>query len=252
MPPPSPSSSSPTHDRGACFDQPRHAKRKRIPEVHDGERERLSKRLSLLKLEQQQQQPSSNPGPAPGASTSFAQPAAADPAAPAHPPDESDESMQLDDSRHRIYIYSIDDELSSDSEPEDGRLVFHPDFRKHLRPSIGGGGGSGRSSSSSIPRRIVANDDGELAGMQLVLYREPKALSVPEEHDGVRKMVKEARQRLRDRQKMERLGIALPTAAAVTAAAAADTDTDVEVHDDNGNDDNDGDGDDDDDAMELD
>lgn len=99
-----------------------------------------------------------------------------------------DEPMQLDDTAHKVYIYSIDDELSSsESEPDDGRLVFLPDIEKHLR-------------QNRIPPGILPNSEGELAGMQMVLYSEPKALSVPEEKDGVRRAVVEARRRLRERQ----------------------------------------------------
>lgn len=96
--------------------------------------------------------------------------------------------MQLDDTKHKVYIYNIDDELSSDSESEtDGKLVFLPDIEKRLR-------------ESRIPPSVLANQDGELAGMQLVLYSDPKSLSVPEEKDGVRKAIIEARRRLREGQ----------------------------------------------------
>lgn len=99
-----------------------------------------------------------------------------------------DESMQVDDSKHKVYIYDLDAELSSDSDTDDGRLVFLPDIEKHLR-------------ENRIPRRILANDQGELAGMQLVLYSDPKSISVPEEKDGVRRAIIEARQRAREGQR---------------------------------------------------
>lgn len=102
---------------------------------------------------------------------------------------EEDDIMRLDDTKHKVYIYNIDDELSSsddDTASDDGRLVFLPDIQKHLM-------------ANRIPPAVLANADGELAGMQLVLYSDPKSLSVPEEQDGVRKAVIEARQRLRDR-----------------------------------------------------
>lgn len=101
--------------------------------------------------------------------------------------------MRLDDSKHKVYIYNIDDELSSDSEAEDGRLVFLPDIEKHLK-------------QNRIPRHVLANNDGELAGMQVVLYSDPKSLSVPEEKDGVRKAVLEARKRHREAQTQAREG----------------------------------------------
>lgn len=98
--------------------------------------------------------------------------------------------MQVDDSKHKVYIYNIDDEFSSDSEAEEGKLVFLPDVDKHLR-------------ENRIPRQILANDDGALAGMQLIVYSDPKSLSVPEEEDSVHKAIVDARHRLREKQQSE-------------------------------------------------
>jgi hypothetical protein len=99
-----------------------------------------------------------------------------------------DDGMQLDDSKHKVYIYNIDDELSSsESEAEDGKLVFLPDIEKHLF-------------ANRIPPSVLPNSDGELAGMQLVLYGVPSSLSVPEEKDSVRKAIIESRARIRERQ----------------------------------------------------
>lgn len=97
-----------------------------------------------------------------------------------------DDTMHLDDTKHKVYIYNIDDELSSDSEDE-GKLVFLPDIEKRLR-------------ENRIPKSVLANKDGELAGMQVVLYSDPKSLTVPEEQDSVRKAIIEARKRLREQQ----------------------------------------------------
>ncbi|KAI9899119.1 hypothetical protein N3K66_005580 [Trichothecium roseum] len=145
--------------------------------------ERLSKRLSLLNIEQngsklyvpveEPTKPSPNP--------LIPQKATAPPAG---------DTMEVDDSKHKVYIYNIDDELSSedDTDNEEGKLIFLPDIDKHLR-------------ENRIPPHILANSEGELAGMQLVLYSDPKSLSVPEEKDGVRKAIIEARQRARDKQR---------------------------------------------------
>lgn len=116
--------------------------------------------------------------------------------------------MQLDDSKHKVYIYDLDAELSSDGEEgyssgysssDEGKLVYLSDIGKHLRdarqPSRGG-----RGLPLPVPRPILPNQDGELAGMQVVLYREPKSLTVPEAQDSVRKAIVEARARLRRRQ----------------------------------------------------
>ncbi|OHE93686.1 hypothetical protein CORC01_11003 [Colletotrichum orchidophilum] len=109
-----------------------------------------------------------------------------------------EEVMQLDDSKHKVYIYNIDDELSSsESEPDEGKLVFLPNIEKHLR-------------QTRIPPSIFANDEGQLAGMQVVLYNEPASLTVPREQDSVRKAIVESRARMRERQRLEREGRGAP------------------------------------------
>lgn len=104
------------------------------------------------------------------------------------------DNMMLDNSKHKVYIYNLDDELSSESEDESGKLVFLSDIEKHLR-------------ANRIPQHVLPNTDGELAGMQLVLYREPTSLTVPEEQDNVRRAVVEARERLREQQRARREGL---------------------------------------------
>lgn len=99
----------------------------------------------------------------------------------------ADDTMHIDDSKHKVYIYNIDEELAEDSEPDEAKLVFLPDIEKRLR-------------ETRIPPQILANGDGELAGMQVVLYSDPKSLSVPEAKDGVRKAIIETRRRIRARQ----------------------------------------------------
>jgi len=151
--------------------------RKRKAENQDNER--LTKRLGLLNLERNGnilyvpvEQPSS---PKPNART------------------QEVEYMQLDDSKHKVYIHDIDAELSSSDESDEGRLVFLPDIKKHLR-------------ESRIPPSVLANRDGELAGMnkEMVLYRVPSSLTVPEEQDSVRKAIIETRARARKRQEEKR------------------------------------------------
>jgi len=105
-----------------------------------------------------------------------------------------DELMQVDDTKHKVYIHNIDDELSSsESEAEEGRIIFLPDIERHLR-------------ANRIPAMVKANPEGELAGvnladMQLVLYNVPTSLTVEPEKDNVRKAIIEARQRAREKQK---------------------------------------------------
>ncbi|KAI0126624.1 hypothetical protein BJ170DRAFT_413502 [Xylariales sp. AK1849] len=154
--------------------------RKRKADSQDNER--LSKRLSLLNLEQNGNKlyvPVESPQLRPITATSLR-----------HIP--SSDSMQLDDpkqdsSKHKVYIYDLDAELSDSGESDDGKLVFLPDIEKHIL-------------QNRIPPSVLANKDGELAGMQMVLYSEPTSLTVPEEQDSVRKAILEARARVRRKQ----------------------------------------------------
>lgn len=100
------------------------------------------------------------------------------------------ELMQVDDTKHKVYIYNLDDELASESDSDDkDKVIFLPDIEKHLR-------------SSRIPSQILANPQ-DLADKQLVLYSVPSSISVPEEQDSVRKAILEARARLREKQEAE-------------------------------------------------
>jgi hypothetical protein len=188
----SPSSSVPAVATVAeTVDKSKRLRRKRKADTQDNER--LSKRLSLLNLEQGGNKlyvPVEEPtASVPSVPTSLSDP----PNVPTDLPT-PDETMQLDDSKHKVYIYNIDDELSSDSETDDpGKLVFLPDIEKHLR-------------ANRIPPSVLANSDGELAGMQVVLYSDPKSLTVPEDKDSVRKAIIESRQRTREQQRLEREG----------------------------------------------
>ncbi|KAF4510243.1 hypothetical protein G6O67_002146 [Ophiocordyceps sinensis] len=176
------------------------AGRKRRAETQDNN-ERLSKRLSLLNLEQSGSKlyvPVESPSLGLDTSTVTRHQQLPSPSYG----DDLDDAMHLDDSKHKVYIYNIDDELassssSSDGDGDDGRLVFLPDIEQHLR-------------DNRIPLRVLANPDGELAGMQVVLYSDPCSLTVPEERDGVRWAILDARRRIREKQSQERQGIALP------------------------------------------
>lgn len=101
--------------------------------------------------------------------------------------------MQMDDSKHKVYIYDIDEELGSDddSDSSSSKLVFLPDIEKHLR-------------ETRIPPHILLKDDADSEGREVVLYSDPKSLTVPEEQDNVRKAIADARRRVRERQQRER------------------------------------------------
>lgn len=180
--------------------------RKRKAENQDNER--LSKRLSLLNLEQNGpklyvpvEQPMINTTTA-----SSSRPKSPAQKAQTH----NDDIMQLDDTKHKVYIYDLDAELSDSESSDDGRLVFLPDIQKHLR-------------ETRIPPSILANSEGELAGMnkQLVLYNVPSSLTVPEEQDSVRKAIIETRARARARQEQKR-NEAIRNAQTINAANGVD------------------------------
>lgn len=182
---------------------PLHPLRKRKAEAAPENNERLSKRLSLLNLEQSGQKlyvPVENP------ISQSSQPATPTTTKKHHyrkPPTTDDTQMQLDDTKHKVYIYNLDDELSSSDNDSDheSKLVFLPDIEKHLRNS--------RIPSHVLNPRRGAGD--ELAGgKELVLYRVPSSLSVPEEQDSVRKAIIEARERARERQREQREQQAAP------------------------------------------
>ncbi|QSZ29287.1 hypothetical protein DSL72_003800 [Monilinia vaccinii-corymbosi] len=192
--------------------------RKRKAETQDNER--LSKRLSLLNLERNGQKlyvPVEQPTLSSGLPSTTTATTVASNYKPTKSKkirrDHADDMMQLDDSKHKVYIYNLDDELSDSDASDDGRLVFLPDLSKHLR-------------ETRIPPHIIGNKDGELAGMnnQLILYDTavPRNHNVPEEQDLVRKAFLEARERARAKwEKRESLegrvgeGMALQTVGSV-------------------------------------
>lgn len=92
--------------------------------------------------------------------------------------------MQVDDTKDRIFIHNLDYELANvDSEEE--RLVFLPDIEKKL---------------GKIPKSVLLGESYPSAGNEMVLYGVPTSLSVPQEHDKVRKAIIESRARAREKQ----------------------------------------------------
>lgn len=96
--------------------------------------------------------------------------------------------MALDDTKYKVYIRNLDDELTSseDESPEDATnlIINLPDIQKHLR-------------DNRIPPSLLRSAPTPALDKQLVLYRVPSSLTVPEEQDSVRKAILEARARLR-------------------------------------------------------
>lgn len=90
--------------------------------------------------------------------------------------------MQLEDTKDKVYIYDLDEELA-ELESDEETPIFLPDIEKHL---------------TKIPKHVLVSNGKELertAENQLVLYGVPASLSVPEDKDSVRKAIIEARHR---------------------------------------------------------
>ncbi|KAJ4987415.1 hypothetical protein SVAN01_07153 [Stagonosporopsis vannaccii] len=175
-----------------------HGKKRAAESSLDGE-QRLSKRFDLLNLD------STNTGarlyiPVPGSADAAAAAAAPAPGTP-HPlapnapstarrpraprPAPADDAMLVEDTPHRVYIHDLAAELS-DTDSDSENPVFLSDIEKHL---------------SKIPRHVLLGPPPKpTEHNQMVLYNVPASLTVPHEHDNVRKAIVEARQRIRERQ----------------------------------------------------
>ncbi|KAI9815649.1 MAG: hypothetical protein M1826_001958 [Phylliscum demangeonii] len=155
-----------------------HGVKRRAEDSPDGD-QRLAKKLSFLSLrhliDHAQQRPQYPTGPPPHR-----------PLLPQEGPIEP-EPMQIDDTRDRIYIANLDDELRENHAPDD-QLVFLPDIDKQL---------------AKIPRAVFSHPAATTSAStnnQLVLYNVPSSLSVPREQDSVRKAIIEARARAQEQQ----------------------------------------------------
>jgi hypothetical protein len=85
--------------------------------------------------------------------------------------------MMLDDTKHTTYIHDLDRELA-DIDPPEGGLVILPLAANMI----------------SVPESVLSTPS---QGRELVLYAEPSSLTVPKEHDSVRKAIIESRARAR-------------------------------------------------------
>ena len=91
--------------------------------------------------------------------------------------------MQVEDTKDKIYIYDLDKELEEIESDED-RPVFLADIEKHLL---------------KLPKSVLLGDDVKAAASkQMVLYRVPTSLSVPEDKDSVRRAIIETRRRAQE------------------------------------------------------
>lgn len=98
--------------------------------------------------------------------------------------------MQVDDTRDRVYIHNLDEELAGiETDSDEERIVFLPDIEKKF---------------GKIPKHLLTGGDPspQLQGNEIVLYSVPTSLSVPVEEDSVRKAIMESRARSRQEQQM--------------------------------------------------
>ena len=94
--------------------------------------------------------------------------------------------MQLDDTKEKVYIHNLDEQLAEIDDEES--MVFLPDIEKKL---------------GKIPHYLLTGDIRPTAENQIVLYGIPASISVPEEQDNVRKAIAESRARAREKQLLD-------------------------------------------------
>lgn len=95
--------------------------------------------------------------------------------------------MQLDDTKHKVYIYNLDAELES-VEGDGEKVVFLPDIERKF---------------NKIPQSLLRGHAQTPANSEMVLYRVPSSLTVPEENDNVRRAIIECRDRAWQKQAEE-------------------------------------------------
>ena len=96
--------------------------------------------------------------------------------------------MAVDESKDRIYIHDLDAEIA-EIEANEPQTIFLPDIDKKV---------------SAIPQRLLQRQS-DSSNSQLVLYKVPASISVPEKDDAVRKAIIASRERERLKQAQERL-----------------------------------------------
>ncbi|KAI7229409.1 hypothetical protein KC365_g8039 [Hortaea werneckii] len=94
-----------------------------------------------------------------------------------------EELMAVDDTRDRVYIHNLDDELAEIESSDEERLIFLPDIEKKL---------------SRLPSHVLTGQKDD-KNQELVLYSVPQSLTPSEESDITRRTILEARQRARDK-----------------------------------------------------
>ncbi|KAL9583766.1 MAG: hypothetical protein Q9203_004935 [Teloschistes exilis] len=100
------------------------------------------------------------------------------------------DSMQLDDTKDKVYIHDLAAELS-DVQSDEENPLFLPDIEKKL---------------SKIPRSVLMSSNPPITNNQMVLYNVPSSLSVPKEHDNVRRAIIDSRARSMEKQAQDKSG----------------------------------------------
>ena len=95
--------------------------------------------------------------------------------------------MQIDDTKDKIYIYNLDEELR-DTQSDEEKLVFLPDIEKQF---------------TKIPKSVLMAHNPPVTGSEMVLYNVPSSLSIPKEEDSVRRAIIETRARAREKQALD-------------------------------------------------
>ncbi|KAL8774847.1 MAG: hypothetical protein Q9209_000786 [Squamulea sp. 1 TL-2023] len=98
------------------------------------------------------------------------------------------ESMQLDDTKDKVYIHNLDAELA-DVESDEETPIYLPDIEKKL---------------AKVPRSVLTGRNPPITNNQMVLYNVPSSLSIPQEQDNVRRAIIETRTRAREKQAQEK------------------------------------------------
>lgn len=91
------------------------------------------------------------------------------------------DAMLLDDTKYTTYIHNLDQELAELDNPGE-RLVMSPLAAKMI----------------SVPQSVLSSST---PSTELVLYADPSSLSIPKEHDSVRKAILDSRARARAKAK---------------------------------------------------
>lgn len=95
--------------------------------------------------------------------------------------------MPVDETPSKVYIHDLAAEIAQ-IEAEEPKDMYLLDIDKKV---------------SALPATMFLNSSPD-PNTQLVLYREPTSISIPEEEDAVRKAIIDARKRVRERQRLER------------------------------------------------